>query len=100
MTKDKLLTVTELVKEETKLEKGSGTPDKEKIANLSIEQIIKIAIFSLSGVPEPFSNLVSSLTNSVTVNNLSLVIFLNLFFFFSSYNFDRIHLYCNWNWNS
>jgi len=50
MTKDKLLTVTELVKEETKLEKGSGTPDKEKIANLSIEQIIKIALLKYDGM--------------------------------------------------
>ena len=50
MTKDKLLTVTELVKEETKLEKGSGTPDKEKIANLSIEQVIKIALLKYDGM--------------------------------------------------
>lgn len=50
MTKEKLLTVTELVKEETKLEKGSGTPDKEKIANLSIEQVIKIALLKKDGM--------------------------------------------------
>ena len=35
--------VSELIKKETTLEKGSGTPNKEKIANLAIEQVIKIA---------------------------------------------------------
>src|SRR3989344_3337206 len=34
---------TQLIKKELKLEKGSGQPDKEKIANISIEQCIKIA---------------------------------------------------------
>ena len=36
-------TATELIKKELKVEKGSGQPDKEKIANISIEQCIKIA---------------------------------------------------------
>ena len=35
--------VFELVKQEIKLDKGSSTPNKEKVANLGIEQIIKIA---------------------------------------------------------
>ncbi len=35
--------VSELLKGELKLEKGSGTPNKEKIANIAIEQLIKIA---------------------------------------------------------
>lgn len=33
----------ELIKKEAKLEKGSGTPDKVKVANLSIEQVIRIS---------------------------------------------------------
>ena len=33
---------SELIKSELKLEKGSGKPDKDKIANISIEQVIKI----------------------------------------------------------
>ena len=35
--------VSELIKKETNLEKGSGEPNKNKIANLGIEQVIKIA---------------------------------------------------------
>ncbi|MBI1972699.1 50S ribosomal protein L11 [Candidatus Woesearchaeota archaeon] len=35
--------VSELLKHELKLEKGSGTPNKEKLANIAIEQLIKIA---------------------------------------------------------
>lgn len=34
---------SELIKKELSLEKGSGEPNKNKIANISIEQIIKIA---------------------------------------------------------
>jgi large subunit ribosomal protein L11 len=48
--KDKTYTVTvgspptsELIKKELKLEKGSGAPNKEKIANVGAEQVIKIA---------------------------------------------------------
>lgn len=33
----------ELIKKELKKDKGSGTPDKKKVGNLSIEQVIKIA---------------------------------------------------------
>src|SRR3989338_3191231 len=36
--------VSELIKKEINVEKGSGTPDKEKIGNLAIEQVIKIAL--------------------------------------------------------
>ncbi len=35
--------VSQLIKKELALEKGSGQPDKEKIGNLSIEQVIKLA---------------------------------------------------------
>ena len=35
--------VAELIKNELKLQKGSGTPDKIKVANISVEQVIKIA---------------------------------------------------------
>lgn len=35
--------ISELIKKELGVQKGSGQPDKEKIANLSIEQVIKIA---------------------------------------------------------
>src|SRR3989344_8595615 len=35
--------VSELLKGELKLAKGSGTPNKEKIANIAIEQLIKIS---------------------------------------------------------
>ncbi len=34
---------TELIKKELSLEKGAGEPNKNKIANISIEQVIKIA---------------------------------------------------------
>jgi large subunit ribosomal protein L11 len=34
----------ELIKKEINAEKGSGTPDKEKIGNLGIEQVIKISL--------------------------------------------------------
>jgi large subunit ribosomal protein L11 len=35
--------VSEMIKEELKLEKGSGTPNKTKVGSLSVEQIEKIA---------------------------------------------------------
>lgn len=35
---------SELIKKEINVEKGSGTPDKEKIGNLAIEQVIKVAL--------------------------------------------------------
>ena len=34
---------TELIKKELNLQKGSGKPDKEKVGNIAIEQLIKIA---------------------------------------------------------
>jgi len=36
--------VSELIKKEINVEKGSSTPDKEKIGNMGMEQIIKIAL--------------------------------------------------------
>ena len=47
-TKDYNITIgtpptTELIKKELSLEKGAGEPNKNKIANISIEQVIKIA---------------------------------------------------------
>lgn len=47
-TKDVQITVgtppvSELIKHELKLEKGSGAPNKEKIGNIAIEQLIRIA---------------------------------------------------------
>lgn len=36
--------VSELIKKELSLEKGSAMPDKEKVGNLAIEQVIKIAL--------------------------------------------------------
>src|SRR3989344_3458048 len=35
--------MAELIKKELNVQKGSGTPDKQKVGNLSIESIIKIA---------------------------------------------------------
>ena len=35
--------VSELIKKEFNIKKGSGTPDKQKIANMSIEDAIKVA---------------------------------------------------------
>jgi|SRR3989344_1161640 len=35
--------ISELIKKEIKVEKGSGTPDKNKIGNIAIEQAIKLA---------------------------------------------------------
>lgn len=35
--------IAELIKKELNLQKGSGTPDKQKVGNLSIESIIKVA---------------------------------------------------------
>jgi len=42
--------VSELIKKEINAEKGSGTPDKEKIGNLAIEQVIKIALMKKEGM--------------------------------------------------
>ena len=42
--------VSELIKKELNITKGSGTPDKEKLANISIEQLIKIAKMKESSI--------------------------------------------------
>ncbi len=36
--------VSELIKKEIGIEKGSGTPDKNKVGNLAIEQVVKLAM--------------------------------------------------------
>ncbi|MEK6856685.1 MAG: 50S ribosomal protein L11 [Nanoarchaeota archaeon] len=36
--------ISELIKKEIGIEKGSGTPNKNKVGNLAIEQIVKLAI--------------------------------------------------------
>jgi len=51
--------VSELIKKELGLEKGSPMPDKEKIGNLAIEQVIKIALMKKD------SMLVNNLKNAV-----------------------------------
>mgnify|MGYP001610878023 CR=1 FL=1 len=42
--------VSELIKKELKLEKGSGTPNREKLSNLGVEQVIKIAKQKMDGL--------------------------------------------------
>ncbi len=42
--------VSELIKKDINVEKGSGTPDKEKIGNMGIEQVIKIALMKKEGM--------------------------------------------------
>ncbi len=41
---------SELIKKELKMEKGSGTPNREKLANLGVEQVIKIAKQKMDGL--------------------------------------------------
>ncbi len=41
---------SELIKKELKLEKGSGTPNREKLVNLGVEQVIKIAQQKMDGL--------------------------------------------------
>ncbi len=43
MTEQKKQTTTELVKAELGLKTASGYPDKDKVGNLAVEQIIKIS---------------------------------------------------------
>ncbi len=42
--------VSELIKKELKLEKGSGTPNREKLANVGVEHVIKIAKQKMEGL--------------------------------------------------
>ncbi len=51
--------VSELVKKELALEKGSGTPNREKIRNIGVETLIKIAKMKMDGM------LVNSLKSAV-----------------------------------
>jgi len=41
---------SELIKKELKIEKGSGTPNREKLANIGVEQVIKIAKQKMDGL--------------------------------------------------
>ncbi len=65
--------VTELIKRELGIEKGSGTPDKEKIGNLAIEQLIKIAKMKQDGM---FVNSLKSAIKTIagSCNSLGLLI--------------------------
>jgi large subunit ribosomal protein L11 len=65
--------VTELIKKEIRLDKGSGEPNKDKKANLSIEQVIKIAKMKQD------SMLVNNLTSAVnsiigSCNSLGIIV--------------------------
>ncbi len=63
----------ELIKKEAALEKGSGTPNKEKLSNLSIEQVIKIALMKKDGMLA--NNLKSAVKNVVgSCNSLGVLI--------------------------
>ncbi|MEK6952033.1 MAG: 50S ribosomal protein L11 [Nanoarchaeota archaeon] len=64
---------SELIKKETGLQKGSGTPDKQKVANISIEQCIKIAKMKMDGMYT--DNLKSALKSVVgSCNSLGVLI--------------------------
>ncbi len=55
----------ELIKKEAALEKGSGTPDKVKVANVAIEQVIKIAKMKWdSSLARNLKNLVKTVVGS------------------------------------
>jgi len=64
---------SELIKKELSLGKGSGTPDKQKIANISIEQCIKIAKMKIDSM---FTDNLKSALKSVTgsCNSLGVLI--------------------------
>lgn len=64
---------TELIKKELGLQKGSGTPDKQKIANISIEQCIKISKMKMDSM---FTDNLKSALKSVTgsCNSLGILI--------------------------
>ena len=64
---------TQLIKKELKLEKGSGQPDKEKVANISIEQCIKIAKMKIENMhTEKLKQAVKSVVGSC--NSLGVLI--------------------------
>lgn len=64
---------TELIKKELKLEKGSGSPDKIKSSNISIEHVIKIAKMKMDGM---FDNTLKTAVKTVagTCNSLGILI--------------------------
>ena len=63
--------VTELIKNELNLKKGSGKPDKEKVGNMAIEQVIKVAQMKedslLDGSPKARVKSVAGSANSLGV---------------------------------
>lgn len=64
---------TELIKSELKLEKGSGIPDKYKIGNISIEQVIKISKMKQQGMYT--NNLKSAVKSAIgSCNSLGVLI--------------------------
>lgn len=65
--------VTELLKKEINVEKGSPMPDKEKIGNLAIEQVIKIALMKKDSML--VNNLKSAVKNVVgSCNSLGILV--------------------------
>lgn len=64
---------SELIKKELDIKKGSGKPDKEKLANLAIEQVIKIAKMKQdSMLTNNFKSVVKSMIGSC--NSLGILI--------------------------
>ncbi len=64
---------SELIKKEFTLEKGSPMPDKEKVANASIEQVIKIALMKKDNML--VNNLKSAVKNVVgSCNSLGILV--------------------------
>ncbi len=64
---------SELIKKEINLQKGSGLPDKEKKANLAVEQVIKIAQMKKDSMYSP--NLKSAVKSVAgTCNSMGLLV--------------------------
>lgn len=64
--------VSEMIKEELKLEKGSGTPNKAKVGSLTMEQVQKIAARKMPDLnavsPEAAANIVKGTAKSMGVD--------------------------------
>lgn len=65
--------MAELIKKELTLEKGSGTPNKVRVANIGIEQLIKIAKMKMGGI---FDRSLKAAVKSVagTCNSLGILV--------------------------
>jgi hypothetical protein len=65
--------MSELIKKELKLEKGSGTPNKEKVGNVAVEQLISIAKMKRDGL---FDRTLKAAVKTVagTCNSLGLLV--------------------------